>query len=70
MGLADKSVVHINFSFSNIPIMFFYLSGRPLAWLICLMHMIEIIFHDLFFAIDGKPSGPETYTGPIGKKSS
>ena len=31
---------------------------------------MEIIFKDLFFAIDGKPSGPETYTGPIGKKSS
>ena len=31
------------------------------------MHMIEIIFKDLFFAIDGKPSGPKTYTSPIGK---
>ena len=40
-----------------------------LAWLICLMHMMEILFKDLFFAIDGKPSGPETYTGPIGKNA-
>ena len=40
-----------------------------LAWLICLMHMMEILFKDLFFAIDGKPSGPETYTVPIGKKN-
>ena len=45
----------------------FHFSGRPLAWLICLMHMMEIVFKDLFYAIDGKPSGPETYTGPIGK---
>lgn len=46
----------------------FYFPGRALAWLICLMHMIEIIFKDLFFAIDGKPSGPDSYTGDIGKK--
>ena len=49
--------------------MFFHFTGRPLAWLICLMHMMEILFKDLFFAIDGKPSGPETYTVPIGKKN-
>ena len=44
--------------------------GRPLMWLICLFHMLELIFRALFFAIDGKSSGPESYKGPIGKQIS
>ena len=30
--------------------------------------MLELLFRALFEAIDGKASGPDSYTGPIGKK--
>ena len=32
--------------------------------------MLELVFRALFFAIDGKSSGPESYKGPIGKEHS
>ena len=43
-----------------------YIIGRPLAWLICIYHLIEILFKALFAAIDGKPDGPDHYPGEIG----
>ena len=43
--------------------------GRALQWLICLFHMLELLFRALFEVIDGKASGPDSYTGPIGKKN-
>ena len=30
--------------------------------------MLELLFRALFEVIDGKASGPDSYTGPIGKK--
>ena len=44
------------------------LIGRALQWLICLFHMLELLFRALFSVIDGIASGPDSYTGPIGKK--
>ena len=36
-------------------------------FLICIFHMLELIFRALFEVIDGKAKGPENYSGPIGK---
>ena len=44
--------------------------GRALMVLICIFHMLELLFRALFEVIDGKANGPESYTGPIGKKNS
>ena len=41
---------------------------RPLQWSICLLHFNELPFKRLFQKIDGRPIGPEIYTGPIGRK--
>lgn len=42
--------------------------GRPLQWIICLLHMNELPFRHLFEHIDGTTSGPRTYSGSIGKE--
>ena len=44
--------------------------GRALMVLICIFHMLELLFRALFEIIDGKANGPESYTGPIGKNTS
>ena len=44
--------------------------GRPLMFLICIFHMLELVFRALFEVIDGKAKGPENYSGPIGKDTS
>ena len=41
---------------------------RPLQWVICLLHFNELPFKHLFQTIDGRATGPEKLTGPIGKK--
>lgn len=41
--------------------------SRPLQWIICLLHMNELPFRHLFEHLDGKTSGPQTFSGPIGK---
>ena len=46
---------------------FYFFAGRPLAWLICLYHLVEILFRAIFVAIDGLSSGPDTYSGEIGQ---
>ena len=38
--------------------------------MICLLHQNELPFRHLFELIDGKATGPESYTGSIGKKIS
>lgn len=40
--------------------------GRPLQWIICLLHANELPFRHLFIALDGSTSGPKGYSGPIG----
>ena len=42
--------------------------GRPLQWLVCLLHTHELILRHLFEELDGKANGPLNYTGPIGQK--
>lgn len=41
--------------------------NRPLQWIICLLHMNELPFRHLFSEIDGKTSGPRSFSGKIGK---
>lgn len=41
--------------------------NKPLQWIVCLLHMNELPFPHLFHHLDGKTSGPQTLTGPIGK---
>jgi hypothetical protein len=40
---------------------------RPIQWAICQLHLNELPFRHLFEFFDGKPSDPESYSGPIGK---
>lgn len=41
---------------------------RPLQWNICLLHFNELPLKHLFQKIDGRAIGPETFSGPIGRK--
>ena len=41
--------------------------GRPLHWFICLLHLNELILRHAFHFIDGKSSGPDSFTGSMGK---
>lgn len=41
--------------------------GRPLQWIICLLHFNELPFRALFTAIDGVTDGPNSFSGSIGK---
>ena len=43
---------------------------RPLQWIVCLLHENELPFRHLFEKIDGKTTGPDSYSGPIGKQIS
>ena len=40
---------------------------RPLHYFICQLHGNELPFRALFYFYDGKPKGPQKWTGPIGK---
>ena len=40
---------------------------RPLQWSICLLHFNELPFKRLFEKIDGRPTGPDTWSRPIGR---
>lgn len=41
--------------------------GRPLHYCICQLHGNELPFRALFYYYDGKPDGPEHWSGPVGK---
>ena len=41
--------------------------GRPVQWLVCQLHANEIPLRHLIMALDGKSTGPSSFTGPIGK---
>lgn len=40
---------------------------RPLQWLICMLHINELPFHDLVRHMDKGNSGPSSHSGTIGK---
>ncbi|KAK4881795.1 hypothetical protein RN001_005114 [Aquatica leii] len=40
---------------------------RPLQWIICLLHLNELPLRHLFAKLDGTTTGPNTYSGAIGK---
>lgn len=42
--------------------------GRPLQWVICLLHGNELPLRHLVTSLDGKTSGPAGLTGEIGKQ--
>lgn len=44
------------------------LLGRPLQRLVCLCHQAELPFRALFQHLDGKTSGPSTFSGPLGRE--
>ncbi|KAF0305707.1 hypothetical protein FJT64_022706 [Amphibalanus amphitrite] len=44
------------------------LLGRPLQRLVCLCHHAELPFRALFQHLDGKTTGPSTFSGPIGRQ--
>jgi len=41
---------------------------KPLHWFVCLLHANELPLRHLINHVDGKTSGPATFTGPIGSK--
>ena len=41
--------------------------GKPLQWIICLLHCIELPLRHLFRSIDETTSGPNAFSGPIGQ---
>ena len=44
------------------------LLGRALGRVVCLCHQAELPYRALFYHLDGKTTGPTTFSGPIGKK--
>ena len=43
------------------------LLGRPLQWVVCMLHLIELPLRHVFQMLDGTTTGPESFSGPIGK---
>jgi hypothetical protein len=41
--------------------------GKPLQWLICMLHANELPLRHLLQYLDGSTSGPRAFRGPIGK---
>ena len=42
------------------------LIGRPLQWVICLLHLNELPLRHVFQNLDGVTSRPDSFSGPIG----
>jgi hypothetical protein len=40
--------------------------NRPLQWLVCMLHLNELPFREVFKVIDGETSGPMGLKGPVG----
>lgn len=40
---------------------------RPLQWLVCLLHHVELLLRHMMEDVDGATNGPRAYKGPIGK---
>lgn len=41
--------------------------GRPLQWIICMLHCNELPLRHLLMHLDGSTSGPDTFSGTVGK---
>lgn len=41
--------------------------GRPLQWFVCLLHANELPLRHLFASLDGTTTGPNSFSGSIGK---
>lgn len=41
---------------------------RPLQWNICMLHMLELPLRALVTQLDGPTTGPNSYSGPLGKR--
>ena len=41
--------------------------GSPMHWFVCMLYSNDLPLRHLFNALDGKTSGPRSFTGPIGK---
>ena len=44
------------------------LIGRPLQWVICLLHLNELPLTHVFQNLDGVTSGPDSFSEPIGRQ--
>ena len=44
------------------------LIGRPLQWVICLLHLNELPLKHVFQNLDGVTSGPDSFSEPIGRQ--
>lgn len=42
---------------------------RPLQWIICMLHMLELPLRALVTHLDGPTTGPNSYSGPFGEKN-
>lgn len=42
------------------------LLGKPLHWIVCMLHLIERAFRRIFMEVDGVTKAPDKYSGPIG----
>lgn len=42
--------------------------NRPVHWIVCMLHMNEIVFNKIFVGEDGKTKSANTYSGVIGKE--
>lgn len=42
--------------------------NRPLNWFVCILHTNELLLRHIFQSIDGKTSGPTSFSGVIGSK--
>ena len=44
------------------------LIGRPLQWVICLLHLNKLCLRHVFQNLDGVTSEPDSFSGPIGRQ--
>ena len=44
------------------------LIGRPLQWVVCLLHLNEFPLRHVFQNLDGVTSGPDSFSSPIGRQ--
>ena len=42
--------------------------GRPLQWIVCLLHLNQLPLRHTFQQLDGLPKGPDSFSGMIGKQ--
>jgi len=41
--------------------------GRPLQWVVCLLHCNELPLRHVFLELDGTTKSPDSFSGPVGK---